>query len=280
MPKHYLGILLFIASMLIFSTAYALFKACNPFLSNSLSIFFVSVCACLLLLPSVIKKRREVFTEKNFFLIIVRTVLGLLSLYFITFALKTDSLSEVILLNNTAPLFVPFIVWIWHRAIISHRVWVGLGLGFIGIVLILRPNFHDINIGLILALLSGLFSAGLLVVTRLIAHEPFLKLLFYYFVLISLFLSPFLFLKWDLPPQWIWLFLFLASVALLIAQLTFAASMRHALPHEVAPFIYTSVVFSGLIDWIFWDTVPNLLSLIGMVIVCIAGIITLIKKRV
>jgi drug/metabolite transporter (DMT)-like permease len=279
MPKHYLGISLFILSMLLFSTTYALFKVCTPFLSNTLSILFVSVCAWLLLLPSVIKKGREVFTTKKFFLIALRTVFGLLSLYFLTFALKTDSLAEVILLNNTAPLFVPFIVWIWHRTTISHQGWIGLVVGFIGIILVLNPRFHAINTGLIFALLSGLSTAGLLVVTRLIAHEPFLKLLFYYFFLISLFLSPFLFLEWNLPPHWIWLFLFLASLALLSAQLTFAASMRHALAHEVAPFLYTSVIFSGLIDWIFWDTIPHLLSLMGMVVVCIGGIITLIKRK-
>jgi len=44
---------------------------------------------------------------------------------------------------------------------------------------------------------------------------------------------------------------------------------------EVGPFLYTIVVFAGLIGWLFWYELPDLLSLSGTFLVVIAGMITI-----
>jgi drug/metabolite transporter (DMT)-like permease len=53
-------------------------------------------------------------------------------------------------------------------------------------------------------------------------------------------------------------------------------ALRHATAHETSPFIYTSVIFAGLIDWIFWNIKPDYISGIGMVVVIIGCVITLL----
>lgn len=276
---HYLGIGLIILSMLMFSATYAFFKACGPFLSNTLCIFFVSLFGWLMVLPFVFKEGKKILVTNRFPFIALRTIFGLIAFLCITYALRTVSLAEVVLLNNTAPLFVPLIVWICLKTRISFQVWLGLSMGFVGIFLVFRPGFGAIEVGLFVALLSGLFSAALFVATRQIAHEPFFRVLFYYFLIFIVLLSPFLFIDWTAPPYWVWIFLILAAIFFLAAQLTLTAAMRHAPSHELAPFIYTSVVFAGLIDWVFWRDVPSLLSLIGMVIVCIGGLVAMIKRK-
>jgi len=60
------------------------------------------------------------------------------------------------------------------------------------------------------------------------------------------------------------------------AQVCMTIAMRHAAAHEVAPFIYISVIFAGLIDWLVWKIQPDYVSAIGMTIVIIACIITLL----
>lgn len=282
MSTRFLGVGLVVLSMLFFAVTYAFYKACSPYLTNTQIIFFQSLFSWILILPFVLKDGVKQLVSPQLGKIIARTLFGLLGLYCITRALQTATLAEVITLNNTAPLFVPLLVWLWHRTKISLQLGLGLLLGFAGVWIILRPGFEAIHLDLVLALLSGVFSALLLVITRQIAHEPFLRILFYYFLLFWIATLPFIFLGWAPFPPHIWLYIVIAAVSMISAQLSFTMGMRYAHSHEAAPFLYTSVIFAGLIDWWIWKQTPDLFAALGMIVVCIGGILTLnlSQKRV
>lgn len=275
MSKRLLGLGLFILAMFFFAVTYAFYKGCSPYLSNTQIIFFQSLFSWIIILPFALKDGVKQLVSPQLGKIIARTVFGLMALYCITRALQTASLAEVITLSNSAPLFVPLIIWIWHRTKISHQLGIGLLVGFAGVCIILRPGFEAIHLDLSLALLSGVFSALLLVVTRQIAHEPFLRILFYYFLLFWVATMPFVFMGWAPFPPVVWLYIVLAASAMIAAQVSFTIGMRFAHSHEAAPFLYTSVIFAGLIDWLIWKQTPDLFSALGMVVVCIGGILTL-----
>ena len=185
----------------------------------------------------------------------------------------------MVLLNNTAPLFVPLIIWFWHKVKISGFLGLSLIVGFGGVVLVLRPGFETLRIGLILGAISGVFSALLLVVTRQIAGEPFIRILFYYYLLWWGLLLPFILFFWEATPLFLWLWLIGSALASIGAQWAFTAALRFAPSQEVAPFIYTSVIFSGIIGWVIWREAIELLSLIGMLVVCAGGILTMWAAR-
>ena len=278
MSNHLIAIGFAVLSMLSFSLTYAFYKASLPFMPNTLAIFFQSLFSWGMILPFALRKGADPLVSHRLGMIVVRTIFGLLSLYCISRALTKASLAEVILLNNAFPLYVPFIASLWMREKINHRLWPSLILGFIGVLVVIRPGFMEFNSGLAFALFSGLFSASLLVVTRQIAHEPFIRIMFYYFLLFGLILSPFLFSDWSSPPLHVWLLLACAAATMISAQLSFTAAARFAPPQQIAPFIYTGVIFSGLIDWIVWKQTPGFVALIGMAIVCTGGILTLIRR--
>lgn len=267
-----LGIFLVVLSMFLFPVTYACFKEASPYLPNTLIVFFSSLGSWIILLPFALKQPLK--TDK-LGLISLRTLFGLGSMMLITLALKTTNIAETVLLNNAAPLFVPLIVWIWHRTRIPNLLWISLLIGFLGIFIVIRPGFAAVHIGTLFAFLSGITSALLLVAARQIAHEPFVRVLFYYFLLFALLLSPFLFTSWQNPPLFIWGLIALSSISQLLAQLSFTAGLRHVSSHDAAPFIYSSVVFSGLIDWAVWHKTPSLITLIGMAVVCFAAALSI-----
>lgn len=277
MPHRLLGISLTILSMFWFATTYAFYKASEPFLSSGQILCFSNFFSWLLILPFVCKMGTKELATHHFPMIALRTLLGVGSIYGISLALATVSLSEVLLLNNTAPFFVPFIVWIFYKTKIPHSLWVGLVIGFIGIFIVLRPGFTEIRSGQIFGLCSGIAAAAMLVAVRQIAHEPFLRIMFYYFLIFAAVMSPSLFSAWTFPPATIWLYLVLAGTSMICAQISLTGAMRYAAAHDAAPFLYTSVIFAGLIDWIVWKNKPGMISIVGMIIVCIGGIITMLK---
>ncbi|MCX6988568.1 MAG: EamA family transporter [Chlamydiae bacterium] len=268
-----------LSSMLCFALTYACYKASLPFLPPPVTIFFQSFFSWCILLPIALHHGLHSLLSKKLGLICLRSLLGLGTLYCISFALMTASLADVTLLNNTAPLFIPFIAWIWLREEINHKLWPSLILGFIGIVIILQPGMISIDQSLIFALLSGVFSACLIVVARRIAYEPFIRILFYYFLIFWLLTSPSLLFPWTTPPFHIWIYLVLASIFMITGQLSFSAALRHTPPQRIAPYLYSIVIFSGIIDWIVWQETPDLISIIGMGIVIISSIITITLSK-
>jgi drug/metabolite transporter (DMT)-like permease len=262
--------------MLCFSVTYALYKVCYPYLSNTLVIFFQSLSSLLIIAPFALRKGWKPLLTEKFSLIVLRSLFGLVSIYCISRALITVNLAEVLLLNNTAPLFVPLIAFVWLRTKMPHKLWIGLIMGFIGIYIVLRPGFQTIETGQFFALLSGIAGGFLLIVAGKIAHEPLLRIMFYYFLLFCLAVSPFLFGEWTAPPLYIWGVLVLAGITMISGQILLTTSLRYATAHEVGPFIYTSVIFGGMIDWMAWGDRPPILALIGMVVVAIGGVISIL----
>ncbi len=276
--KHHpiIGAFLCTLAALFFTLLYACYKISNAYIPSSLTVFFQSLFSLIIVLPIACKNGVKNLYSPMFPYIAIRTIAGLITLVCISTALLTINLANVIVLNNTAPLFIPFISWIGLKEKISHKIWFPLIVGFIGIIIILRPEFTEINIGLLFALISGLTSALLVVVASKIAHEKLSKIMFYYFLITCFILSPFLFTQWHSPPYMIWLYLALSGIAMILAQAFLTLGLRYASSQEAGSFLYMSVLFSGILDWIFWKTIPSTISLIGWLVVCLGGILTVI----
>jgi len=275
MNKSLIGISYMVLAMVFFSLTYAIYKLANPYISNNIILFFQNILSFLIVLPYVLIKRTPLVSHK-FRFILFRICLGIIALYCITHALLSVGLAETVLLNNTAPLFTPLFVWMWVRARPTLHIWIGLIIGFIGVFIILRPGYLTISTGLVFALISGVASGAIPLATRKIAHEPLSKLLFYYFATFSIVLFPFLFFHWSSPPLHIWLLIALSSITMILAQIFIVFALRKASPIEVAPLMYTGVIFSGILGWIFWQQKIDLMTLLGMVVVCLGGILTII----
>jgi drug/metabolite transporter (DMT)-like permease/biotin carboxylase len=274
--RPFFAIGLTILASLSSALVYAFYKALLPFFPNSSALCIQSFFSWLLITPFAL---RGSLKSQKLGLICIRSLFGLGAMYCVTLALITTSLAEVSLLNNTAPLFVPFITWMWLKEKIKYNLWPSLLLGFIGVVIILRPTAAEINQGLFVALLSGVLAACLVVVVRQIAHEPLPRILFYYFLLFWVILSPFMLFSWREPPLFVWLYLLAAAILMITGQLSLTAALRHASPQIIAPFLYTFVLFSGLIGWVVWNETPHLIPVIGMVLVTISCVITMLLNQ-
>ncbi len=60
-----------------------------------------------------------------------------------------------------------------------------------------------------------------------------------------------------------------------LGQIFLTRAYAHAPAARVGPFIYSSVVFAGLLEWALWSSVPDALSLAGMALVAGAGVLAL-----
>src|SRR5207244_1284592 len=109
-------------------------------------------------------------------------------------------LLDGVLQQNSAPLWVPFVAMIWVRKKLPISVWLGSMVGFVGIVLILKPGAEMLQPGVVLGILSGVsLGVALVAIKRLSYTEPTNRILFYYFLFGTIVTLPFALLQWVMP---------------------------------------------------------------------------------
>lgn len=183
---------------------------------------------------------------------------------------------NAVLLTNSAPLFIPLIAWAWLKEKVGMVVWASLFVGFLGILLILRPGAQMLaNPAAFIATSAAVFSAfALVAVNQLSREEPVKRILFYYFLISSAVTAPFALLFWKAPTSREWLYLAGIGILMAASQWSIILAYQHATATSIAPFNYTVVIFAGLIGWVVWKNEPTLLSLLGVVLVTVGGVLS------
>ena len=96
---------------------------------------------------------------------------------------------------------MPLIAWVVTRQRVASATWIGAGIGFAGVVLVLQPQGHSFNIGELSALAGALFLAVAMMSVRWLgATEPITRILFYYFLLSTVMSVPIAVIDWQPIP--------------------------------------------------------------------------------
>ncbi len=239
-------------------------------------VFFQNFVSLLLFLPWVLRRGIASIKTSRTWLHILRAVAGLLSQVLMFAAVKKMPLMNAVLLSNSAPLFIPLITWAWLKQKIGGVTWASLTIGFVGVILILKPNATLVsNPSALIAISAAVFAAfALVTVNRLSTTETTERILFYYFLISSLGTAPSAVVEWRAPTAREWLLLIGIGVFMAASQLLIILAYRQASAGRIAPFNYSVVVFSGLIGWVIWKNTPDMLSLCGVVLVTLGGILS------
>ncbi len=248
-------------------------------------VFFQFAICFLCTLPWVAKNGISALRTRHRWRHLVRGVAGCLSFYAFYYALNHIPLVDASLLRHSAPLVVPLILLFWFNVIIPKTRWLALGVGFIGVIVILRPAQHGLSQWHLIGLLSGVGLAFSMVLTRVLSQEePETRILFYYFLISLLFAVPFFIINYQPIPHSALPWLLLIGFGMYFAFIPYTRAYFYAKASVVAPTSYFSVIFAGLLDWLIWEQTPDKTSLFGVVLVLLAGIIivwqgTLEEKR-
>jgi drug/metabolite transporter (DMT)-like permease len=270
-----MGGLLIVAAFFCVAVMSALGKAAQQVPTGTL-VFFQNFISLVLFLPWILRPGLASVKTTRTRLHVWRAIAGLLSQALMFAAVKKMPLMDAVLLANSAPLFIPIITWAWLKHKIRGVVWTSLLVGFIGIVLILKPNAAMLaDPSALIATSAAAFSAFALVTVNLLSTtETTRRILFYYFLISSLLTAPFVFLHWHAPTATEWIYLIGIGIFMAASQLLIILAYRQASAERIAPFNYSVVVFSGLIGWLVWKNAPDIVSLAGVVLVTFGGILS------
>jgi drug/metabolite transporter (DMT)-like permease len=279
-PEHMLfGAALTTASFFCVAVMSAMGKVAGQLTSTGVVVLFQNLIAFLFIAPIALRGGWEPLRTEKLGLHILRAASGTACWYVLFIAMTMMPLTNAVLLSFSAPLWMPVIAWLITREKSSRATWFGAALGFVGVVLVLQPHHHRFNVGTLFALAAALLLAVALMSVRWLgATEPMPRILLYYFLLSTVMAIPIAAIQWHSVPARAWIYLLGIGFAQLFAQVLIVLAYRYASSVKLGPFIYTTIVFTALIDWVVWHHPPTLFVVVGMALVIGGGLVAIRGK--
>ncbi|MBB2992849.1 drug/metabolite transporter (DMT)-like permease [Mycolicibacterium iranicum] len=256
-------------------------KVSGQYTSTGVLLLFQNAVCLLFLLPAAWRDGWRSMRTQVVGLHLLRAVMGTGCWYALFFAISQIPLANATLLTYSAPLWMPLIAWAVTRVRVAAATWLGAGVGFVGVLLVLQPQGRGFSAGELSALAGALLLAVAMMSVRWLGRtEPALRILFYYFLLSTVLSVPIALADWQPTEPAAWPWLVGLGLTQLLSQILIVAAYRYASAEKLGPFIYTVIVFTAVIDWIVWGHRPTLFTYLGMALVIGGGLLAVRAKSV
>lgn len=264
-----------IASGLLFAAMGVMVKIVSKSLPNEMVVFFRGAFGLLALLPWIWHRAHNLKT-RHVRSHLLRGLAGLGAMYCFFYAIGHMPLAEAMLLNYSAPLFVPFIALAWLGEAIPAKLGWALGIGFVGVLLILEPGIGIVTPAALIGLASGILAAiAMTGVRQLTRIEPTTRIVFYFSLIATVIAAVPLAWTWRTPTAPVWGWLILIGLTASMAQLLMTRAYAHAPAAQVGPFTYATVLFAAIADWLLWGVLIDASAVAGAALVCLGGALTI-----
>jgi drug/metabolite transporter (DMT)-like permease len=187
----------------------------------------------------------------------------------------------------TAISFVaPLLVVLLARPLLGERIgllrWLAVLAGFSGVLLVARPGGALDPFGVLMVFCAALCGTAYQLLSRVLAGSEATNTLLFYAALAGTCCFG-LSLPWvpATPwPSWLEVGLLLSlGVTGGLGHYLFTRAYRHAPASLLAPFTYLQLLWAGLLGWLFFGRLPDQLTLLGMAIIALAGVVVALQQR-
>ncbi len=275
------GILLMLGAVAVFSAMDALIKHLSTGYSPLQIIFFRNLFAFLPLLPVLARGGGlSLLRTRRLGAHLGRAAMGVGAMICFFTAFSLMPLADVVAISLSAPLFITALSVPLLAEQVGPRRWAAVLVGFIGVLVMVRPGGAAMVDPVALLPLAGavLYALALIAMRKLGATERATTTVFYFTLactVLSGLAQPFV---WRMPDPGD--FALLVCVGLLggSAQLLMTQALRLAPAAVVAPFDYSALIFSIGFGYLVWSEIPDRLLLVGAAIVVASGLYILHRE--
>lgn len=247
----------------------------KSFFRNLVAIFFAFI---------VMKKKNISFSipKESRKYIFFRSLFGTIGIFANFYAIGKLYIADASMLNKLSPFFaIIFSYFLLHEKIKPYQLLCVL-TAFIGALFILRPGLDSVAtfpafIGLIGGMGAGLAYTNVRLATKHGAPGPLIVFCFSVFSCVCA--IPFIIFDHQPLVWWQLASLLLAGLSATLGQFSITAAYTYAPASELSVYDYTQIVFAALLGIIFLGEVPDIISVLGYLIICGAGIAMFLIRR-
>ena len=282
MSKNHLGAVYMILSVLFFSFMDILIKVTDEYDVGQI-MFFRALFGLIPIFFLIPKNRiKNFYKTKNIKLHFFRSFFGAIAMAAIFIGLRNLQLAEVTALAFSGPLWVVLFSMFFLSEKIRLKRWIAVGLGFIGVIIISKPGFDNLNFYYIYPIIFCIGFAGVsILIRKLTLAGESVWLIAFYFSLVSglggLLTIPFG--VWKMPSTYDFILLILIGLLGGIANLLLTQSYKLAEVTLTTPLKYLSLVIAIIFGFYFFEEIPSIHTLSGAALIVVSSAIIFIREN-
>ena len=294
------GIILILLAMMIFSVQDSLMKYIYSFVSLY-EVYLVRTLVSIIIILLFLKLRKKpiVFKTQYPLLTFCRVIL-----FFFGFSSFYVSLTVMPLATATALFFVtPFLITIFANIFLKEEIgfrrWFAVIIGFIGVYIVLNPDFRNFDyLSLTPILCAFCYSLSMIIIKKTSEKDSvytqtftfylgaiIISSIFYFFIGDGQFNTSnhpayqFIFREWFVNLEVSMLLMIATGFTASAAFLFLFTAYSVASPSVVSPFEYSILLWSSLSGWIFFDEMLSLRTFIGIFVIVTSGIYIFMREK-
>jgi len=294
------GIIFILIAMFIFAVQDSIMK----YIYSSTSLYEVYIIRTLISFFLVIiflkLLKKPIILKTHYpFLTFCRIIL-----FFFGFSSFYISLTIMPLATATALFFVtPFLITIFAKFILKDQIgprrWIAVIVGFVGVYIILNPNFDNFDyLSLTPILCAFCYSLSMIIIKKTSEKDDVYSQMFQFYIgaiIISTIFyffmgdgqyntvnnpaAQFIFRKWFSNLEFTLIYMIVLGFTAAGAFLFVFSAYRVASPAVVSPFEYSILIWSTLSGWIFFNEIPRANTFVGMILIVVGGIYIFMREK-
>jgi len=256
--------LLMLGSTLAFGLMAIAIRYATRYVPTQEVAFFRNAFGLLALLPMLIRPGSAPLKTQQLPRYFLRSAIGLASMLCAFWAIGHLPISQAISLSCSTPLFVTIAAVLWLGETVRMRRWAAVIIGFIGVLIIVRPGSTSFTPGTLVAVgaavLSSLVAIQIKQLTRVDSADT---VVFYTYVFwVPLSLVPALFV-WVWPTGLAWVWLVATGVLGTLGQLLWTRALRLGEVSALTPISFMQLPLVSLLGWLLFNETLDRWTVIG-----------------
>lgn len=280
-PSPYRGILIYILA----GVGFTLLDGTAKYLARDYHIlqvvwgrYLFHTVALAFVMPASMWRRP--FASARPALQLARSVLLLVATLFFFFSLQYLQLAEATSVGFSAPLILTVLAFFVLREKVGPRRWTAVIVGFIGVMIVIRPGTGALHWAAFATLGCAISNAGYQLITRMLAGVDSPRTTLFYSGLVgTIAMSAIVPFVWTTPDPVGWALLMFVGLTGAAGHFCLIKAYGLAEPSLLAPYSYVQIIWTITMGLVVFGDLPDVWTLAGTALIVASGIYVFYRER-
>jgi drug/metabolite transporter (DMT)-like permease len=276
LPGNVQGSLIILVASLVVVVMISFIKQVGQTIPVVEVLFIRQILVLVIISPAIIKDIDSVFVTRVLRYHFLRGLMSVFAMFTMFTAIVYLPLAEVTAISFVRTLFTTLLAIIFLKEVVGIRRWISVIVGFIGVLVIVRPDTENINVYALYAMASAFFVSGISIVMRKLSQiENPSTIMAYQSIFVTLCMGGPAIYSWVTPTYEEAVIILMIGALMSLSQWLFIQAFKVGEAAAIAPMEYARLIFATAIGIIFFAEIPTVWTLVGASIIVASTLYTM-----
>ena len=279
LPSNVKGGIILMFAAAGFGTMVALIKLAGERLHVTQILLLRQIIMGVIVAPTIFQNFPGSLKTNHLGLQMMRIALALVAMLFGFTAVVNMPLADATAIGFAKSFFVTICAIFFLNEVIGFRRWFAVIVGFIGVLIVLRPGFEGFTIYGVYALIGAAGAGAVMVVIRILTRtESATTILTYQALGVGVVVAIPGVWFWIWPTPFEWALLIAMGIISYVAQMLNIVAYKHGEASVMASLDYVRLIYSVFFGWLLFETLPDIWTWLGAMIIIAASVYTIHRE--